>query len=58
MKLKSSYRMFASTLFCSNIAIFGNLNLSNSRFYIFLPLNELSSGIVLEKEKRFQGIPE
>lgn len=50
--------MFASTLLCSNIAIFGNVNLSNSRFYIFLPLYELSSDIGLGKEKRCHGIPE
>lgn len=44
--------MFANTLFCSNIAIFGNWNLSNSRFYIFLPMDELSPDIGLRKKNR------
>lgn len=47
--------MFASTLLCSNIAIFGNVNLSNSRFYIFLPLDELSLDIVLGKKNIVRG---
>ena len=51
--------MFANTLFCSNIAIFGNRNLPNSRFYIFLPLDEPSLDIGLRKEKPcFHRIPE
>lgn len=47
--------MFASTLLCSNIAIFGSVNLTNSRFYIFLPLGELSLDIVLGKKNIVRG---